>query len=83
MRVLSVVGCLRFLLRSFGSSELSAIRRQDAAWGREMASCLANHDIKAGIKILQEHKGLRVSESLEGSMKRLIKDYVSSEYALK
>lgn len=66
----------------FGSSELSAIRRQDAAWGREMASCLARHDIKAGIKILEAHKGLRVSESLEVSMNRLIKDYVSSEYAL-
>ena len=47
-----------------------------------MASCLASHDIKSGIKILQEHKGLRVSESLEVSMKRLIKDYVASEYAL-
>ncbi len=70
------------LASKFGSYELSSIRRQSKAWAREMASCFARSDITGGLRLLEQHKCLKIDHTLEESMARLINDWSNSKFAL-
>lgn len=70
------------LASKFGSYELSRIRRQSKAWAKEMASCFAKSDIAGGLRLLEQHKCLKIDHTLEESMARLINDWSNSKFAL-
>ncbi|EER22343.1 AAA family ATPase [Rickettsia endosymbiont of Ixodes scapularis] len=75
-------GMFAVLASKFGSYELSDIRRQSKAWAREMASCFARSDITGGLRLLAQHKCLKIDHTLEESMARLINDWSNSKFAL-
>ncbi|WP_410528062.1 AAA family ATPase [Rickettsia tamurae] len=75
-------GMFTVLASKFGSYELSDIRRQSKAWAREMASCFARSDITGGLRLLAQHKCLKIDHTLEESMVRLINDWSNSKFAL-
>ncbi|KJV76634.1 AAA domain protein [Rickettsia hoogstraalii str. RCCE3] len=75
-------GMFTVLASKFGSYELSNIRRQSKAWAREMASCFAKSDIAGGLRLLAQHKCLKIDHTLEESMARLIEDWSNSKFAL-
>lgn len=75
-------GMFEVFANKFGSYELSEIRRQSQAWGREMALCFAEHNITKGIALLEKHQGLKVDDRLAESMSRLINDWSKSKFAL-
>ncbi|WP_341788960.1 AAA family ATPase [Rickettsia endosymbiont of Lasioglossum villosulum] len=75
-------GMFTVLASKFGSYELSNIRRQSKAWAREMASCFAKSDIAGGLRLLAQHKCLKIDHTLEESMARLINDWSNSKFAL-
>ncbi len=75
-------GMFAVLASKFGSYELSSIRRQNKVWAREMASCFAKSDIAGGLRLLEQHKCLKIDHTLEESMARLINDWSNSKFAL-
>ncbi|MFP3012705.1 MAG: AAA family ATPase [Rickettsia sp.] len=75
-------GIFAVLASKFGSYELSSIRRQNKVWAREMASCFAKSDIAGGLRLLEQHKCLKIDHTLEESMARLINDWSNSKFAL-
>ncbi len=74
--------CHAVLASKFGSYELSSIRRQNKVWAKEMASCFAKSDIAGGLRLLEQHKCLKIDHTLEESMARLINDWSNSKFAL-
>ena len=75
-------GMFEVFADKFGSFELSEIRRQDEAWAKELASSFATGNIRAGIKLLKEHKGLCHTDTLSHSMIKLVEDFTSREQDL-
>ncbi len=75
-------GMFTVLASKFGSYELSNIRRQSKVWAKEMASCFAKSDIAGGLRLLEQHKCLKIDHTLEESMARLINDWSNSKFAL-
>ena len=51
-------GMFTSFAKSLGCYELSDIRRQKVAWGKEVASAFARGDTKGGLAVLLEHKRL-------------------------
>ncbi|MEI6187464.1 MAG: AAA family ATPase [Alphaproteobacteria bacterium] len=75
-------GMFTSFAKSLGFYELSDIRRQKVAWGKEVASAFARGDTKGGLAVLLEHKRLLSSANKIAAIEALLNKWHGSEERL-
>lgn len=71
-------GMFEVFAEKYGSKLLYDIKRQDSAWGRNVAIAFASGEAFTGVHILQKENRIAQSLNKESSIELLIRDWVDS-----
>lgn len=67
-------GMFSELISTFGSKELTEVRRQ-SGWHKQVSELLSNSQSRQAVKLLQRNDAIRLSANKEGSLKQLVEDW--------
>jgi len=76
-------GMFEVFAKSYGSSSILDIKRQDSDWGKEVAMAFSKGDVATGLSILDTDNRIRWDADSHASMHELLHDWSVSEFTMR